>query len=210
MTSVFDPVLGMSPLADGLWGLIGELIMPMSDIQRYSDAIEAALHFEREGSHAVGHVNALINAYLRGSDREPLRPHMTREWHAMLFPAGEGAYRTAEAFMCGSGFAGTPPHFIPSAMFILAGNISWIMDRAIGEELSVWSAMAEAHLQFERIHPFADGNGRVGRVLLQYTAGFLRCCPICLRMSSKNEYIRSLEAGDVQRLAILFRESEWR
>ena len=52
------------------------------------------------------------------------------------------------------------------------------------------------HAKFENIHPFADGNGRVGRLALNY---FLVCKnhpPIIIHEEDRNEYFAALESWD--------------
>lgn len=52
------------------------------------------------------------------------------------------------------------------------------------------------HAKFENIHPFADGNGRVGRMALNY---FLVCKnhpPIIIHEEDRNEYFAALESWD--------------
>ena len=61
------------------------------------------------------------------------------------------------------------------------------------------------HAKFEKIHPFADGNGRVGRFLLNYILMKNKYFPIIIRKSSRNQYIRALDAADREKWIPLLR-----
>ena len=52
------------------------------------------------------------------------------------------------------------------------------------------------HHKFERIHPFADGNGRVGRMLLNYILIRNGYFPIIIRKTHRNQYLKALQAAD--------------
>jgi Fic family protein len=55
---------------------------------------------------------------------------------------------------------------------------------------------AEFHARFERIHPFEDGNGRVGRVLLNAILREHGYPPLIIRKTSRIAYLAALAAHD--------------
>lgn len=52
------------------------------------------------------------------------------------------------------------------------------------------------HLEFERIHPFCDGNGRVGRALMQFQLKSWGFPPIIVRNKEKRHYYAAFQAYD--------------
>ncbi len=52
------------------------------------------------------------------------------------------------------------------------------------------------HHRFEKIHPFADGNGRVGRMLLNYILIQSGYFPVIIRKNQREKYLKALEAAD--------------
>ncbi len=61
---------------------------------------------------------------------------------------------------CSAAFVPPPPELVPELMADLCAFCT-------GESLPAVAQAAIAHAQFETIHPFADGNGRTGRALIQ-------------------------------------------
>lgn len=57
-------------------------------------------------------------------------------------------------------------------------------------------AAAYFHAKFENIHPFADGNGRTGRLALNYLLVLLDHPPIIIHAEDKERYYAALEAWD--------------
>jgi Fic family protein len=121
---------------------------------------------------------------------------LVKALHARLMDGVEyggtpGAFRTIQNWIGGGGniyrarFVPPPPDRVPACM----DDLERLLTYAPGEEeqmvLSIVLRMAIAHAQFETIHPFVDGNGRVGRILLPlmlaaegyppvYLAGYLK------------------------------------
>ena len=66
-----------------------------------------------------------------------------------------------------------------------------------GENGDVFETISEFHLKFENIHPFIDGNGRVGRLFLNLMliwSGFL---PINVKVTDKGKYYRAFRQYDI-------------
>lgn len=106
----------------------------------------------------------------------PLSHEMLYEWHSMLFKRDShiddiGKYRThPEAMQIVSGrldthkvfFEAPPSDQVPEEM---TNFIDWFNSTA--SSMSILGRAAVAHVYFESIHPFEDGNGRIGRILVE-------------------------------------------
>ena len=59
--------------------------------------------------------------------------------------------------------------------------------------------VAYAHLEFSKIHPLLDGNGRLARLILNYVLMAKGFVPIVIRAKNKEEYFNCLEAYKVDK-----------
>ena len=83
------------------------------------------------------------------------------------------------------------PHIAPAPE-----HVELMMEQitiAFTAELESWflDKIARFHLEFESIHPFCDGNGRIGRVLINFQLLKLGLPRIILRNSEKQHYYRA-------------------
>ncbi len=60
------------------------------------------------------------------------------------------------------------------------------------------TAAAYFHAKFENIHPFADGNGRTGRLAMNYFLVLHNHPPITIFEEDRKEYYEALEAWDIR------------
>jgi len=118
------------------------------------------------------YVAALDHGLKRLKDGFPLSLRLIREVHAVLLRGGRGEKFSPGEFRASQNWiGGTRPgnaRFVPPPPQELAVCLSelekFISDEA-GKTPTLLKA-ALAHVQFETIHPFLDGNGRLGRLLI--------------------------------------------
>ena len=118
-----------------------------------------------------------LEALRKRRSRKAITAQLIRKMHAILMqdaPAHvmAGHYRNTQAWIGSdriedANFVPIPPNRIAACMAELEASMLLYAPRK--EEhghLSVVAQIAIAHAQFETIHPFADGNGRAGRLLM--------------------------------------------
>ncbi len=104
------------------------------------------------------------------------RPGSFREHDIQSFPGGM-----------------TPPPWpdVPAAMH------DWIDDvHRIGASAQTIESLAAAHHRFEQIHPFLDGNGRAGRLLLNLLLVRLGYAPAIVYKRDRTKYVQALRKAD--------------
>jgi Fic family protein len=97
----------------------------------------------------------------------PLSSRVIRELHATLLSSVRGTDRTPGDFRTRQVHIGSDRRFVPAPadrVDALIADLERYMNEQVRADCLVQSFLA--HYQFETIHPFLDGNGRVGRLLL--------------------------------------------
>ncbi len=140
---------------------------------------------------------ARVTAYLRATLNKPLGLDRLLLLHQMLL--GNIDDEIAGRFRSSGEYVRVGTHIAPSPEHVEA--LLGAMFAAYGADVSTRSTLrlARLHLEFERIHPFVDGNGRIGRVLLNdalYRMGFP---PIIVRNKGKLAYYSMLRRYDTDR-----------
>ena len=118
------------------------------------------------------YVSALEHGMARLREGFPLCNRLLREMHVQLMAKGRGSDKLPGEFRCSQNWiGGTRPgnaHFVPPPPQEVEGCMAALEAflHADNDGLPTLLRAALAHVQFETIHPFLDGNGRLGRLLI--------------------------------------------
>jgi len=154
-----------------------------SQIEGTQSTLEDVLEFEvdnkgrdrvKDVEEVVNYVAAMNHGLLR-LDEFPLCLRLIREIHEKLLAGVRGSHRDPGEFRSSQNWIGpdgctlmnatyVPPP-VPEMKDALANLETFLHDDA---HIPVLIRSAVAHAQFETIHPFLDGNGRVGRLLITF------------------------------------------
>ncbi len=103
----------------------------------------------------------------------PLSEHLLRETHVLLMKGvrgqdkGPGDYRTDQNWIGSAGRGIEEASFVPIAPeHLRAGMNAWARYLDDETQPDPIVQLALAHVEFEALHPFRDGNGRLGRMLI--------------------------------------------
>ena len=110
----------------------------------------------------------------------------TRRWQLGERP---GEYKRHD-FVTGRYEIGAFPEDVPEEMAELLSEMA-----DVPEEKAL-TAAAYFHAKFENIHPFADGNGRAGRLLMNYFLLLHNHPPVTIHEEDRKSYYGALEAWD--------------
>lgn len=204
-----------SPFGDRLvWPFVRLEAVSSSRIEGTASSFEDLMRFEQQtmfdedarGRHdeaeVLAYVRALEYIWTQPRDRQITLSYI-REIHQILMePSNElitdpGRFRRRAVYIGGSSikqasFVPPPPALVPSLLADLETTI------ARNRNIPRLALIAMTHYQFETIHPFNDGNGRTGRLLMLLQlrkSGLLDVPPLHISRaieSSKQTYIDML------------------
>jgi Fic family protein len=154
-----------------------------------------------EGKSIVEHLEAINHAAawnhilsLQGKSRQDISEQTIRDIHALILQnidnTNAGRYRSIAVRIAGSEVVMPNPIKVPDMMieFVdwLHKTNSDIVDIAI-----------QAHYRFVSIHPFTDGNGRTGRLLMNLILMQAGYPPAIIRKEDRRVYISGIEKGQL-------------
>ncbi len=188
-----------------------------SQIEGTQSSVSELLLFEIEEMPGVptddilevsNYVRALEHGLQRISDGFPLSNRLIREIHAELLDSGRGSDKLPGEFRRSQNWiGGTRPgtaHFVPPPPHAVADCMYDLEKFLHGQDPGIDPLLRAgiAHLQFETIHPFLDGNGRVGRLLITLLLchdGLLRSPMLYLSLYFKQNRERYYDLLDIVR-----------
>ena len=110
-----------------------------------------------------------------------------------------GGYRAVQVFIQGSEHIPPEPEKVPNLMMYYIYNYNH-------DEQDIFTKIARYHIEFERIHPFEDGNGRTGRLIINYELLKNNLPPVVIAKEDRVKYFEFLRNADINGLAEWLKE----
>jgi len=153
-------------------------------IELKRDSVRSSLHkkldiaFDREKDNSTKNSDSLTELYLDSRfNQEKLSIERLHRWHcaifeeydSVLYPVNKGVFRNHDDMQIVSGSIGREKvHYQAIPQKEIEPSIKELIEyiNSSSENFIVKSAVA--HLWFESVHPYDDGNGRIGRAIVNY------------------------------------------
>lgn len=176
-----DMVTAILPNPDLFIGMyVRQEAVLSSQIEGTQSTLEDVLEFEAGATEEPKDVEEVINYVaamnhgLRRLEELPMSLRLIREIHAELMRSGRGSNSTPGEFRKTQNWIGpagctlkTATH-VPPPVSEMHDSLHNLENFLHATQMPVLIHAAIAHAQFETIHPFLDGNGRVGRLLITF------------------------------------------
>ena len=146
----------------------------------------------REIYEAINHGKALELLFKNLQNNEEFNEKFLKDLNQIInkdIKDTEG-YRTVQVFIRGSEHIPPEPEKIPNLMMYYVHNYNH-------DEQDIFTKIAKYHIDFEKIHPFEDGNGRTGRLLINYELLKNNLPPVVIEKDDRIKYFEFLRNNDV-------------
>ncbi len=155
---------------------------------------------------AVGHKEAFWYICDLVKEKAELTEYVIKQIHTLVLadkPQDRGVYRRVPVRIMGAQHTPPQPYLIEPKMTEFLFNFK-------NSEENIVDKLARFHLEFEGIHPFIDGNGRTGRLLVNMELMKAGYPPIDIKFTDRMRYYDAFDAyhvrGDLSEMAKLFAE----
>jgi len=140
----------------------------------------------KEHLEAVGHKDAFEYIKELVSDKMVLSEKIIKDIHSLVLidrPQDKGVYRRLPVRILGAQIDPPQPYLVPIRMEELMRDYN-----SKDNKLHIIEKLSRFHLDFEGVHPFIDGNGRTGRLILNLEIMKNGYLPISIKFSDRKRY----------------------
>lgn len=149
---------------------------------------------------AVGHKEAFEYVEELVKSNTPLTEFIIKQIHSLVLadkPQDRGVYRRIPVRIIGAKTEPVQPYLIEPEM-------NGLLTRYAESKLNIVEKLADFHIRFETIHPFIDGNGRTGRLLVNLELMKAGYPPIDIKFGDRMRYYNAFD--DIKEMTKLFAE----
>jgi len=159
----------ISSRMEGTISTMDEILRYEADHSEGDEQDKKAANIRSEVIETILYQRALRNAERAMADGTPLTEHMIRSLHQVLLSWGRGAQKSPGQYKNEQNYIvdnRRNVRFIPISPTNLSAGMQLLLSYMHDEQSQILIRTALSHLEFEALHPFKDGNGRVGRMLI--------------------------------------------
>lgn len=139
---------------------------------------------------AVGHKDAFLYVQDLVKNKVPFSEAIIKQIHTLVLmdrPEDRGIYRRIPVRILGA-------YHTPPEPYLVAEMIEKLVKESANQKLHPIEAAALFHLKFEGIHPFVDGNGRTGRLILNLFLMQSGYPPINVKFTDRKRYYEAFDS----------------
>src|SRR5690625_4663886 len=154
----------------------------------------------REYFEVLNHEQAFEYVIDQIRNETPLSVSVIKNIHEKLtdrLQYDKGRFKENENFIKGAEFSTAPPREVPELINQLISNLDYKIDVAFSDK-DIVEAVLESHIAFEKIHPFSDGNGRMGRMIMNYSLLENGLPPLIIDKENKGLYNQILHEAQIK------------
>ncbi len=136
----------------------------------YGDEVNAGTEARADGLETYLYQRSLRTAQNAMAEGRPLSASLVKSIHQQLLSWGRGAQKSPGAYKTEQNYIGErgsrEVSFLPIAPEKLESGMEALFAMIGNKQVPILLRAALAHVEFEALHPFKNGNGRVGRMLI--------------------------------------------
>lgn len=174
LEGMVNPEILLSPIANKeavLSSRIEGTIASLEEVLQHEAGQEYDEHKKGDIKEIINYRRALLAAEHYLTER-PITLHLIRSLHEILMQDVRGGDRTPGCFRTDQNWIGKPgsrveqARFVPPEPLVMQAHLDKLQHFIESDYNDPLVQLALIHAQFEIIHPFNDGNGRMGRMLI--------------------------------------------
>jgi Fic family protein len=215
LQSVINPAVMLSPLTNReavLSSKIEGTQATVDEVLEYEAGIEFGGEKVKDIQEIGNYRKALVLASEALADR-PITLSLLRQMHAVLMDSVRGSNKTPGTFRIEQNWIGPAgctieqASFVPPSPLQLLDHLEAWEKYLLTDDFDPLVQVAIVHAQFELIHPFKDGNGRIGRLLIPLFLYQKRA--LASPMFYLSEYLESHREVYYARLRGISQDGDW-
>lgn len=215
LQSVVNPSVMLSPLTQREAVLSSKIEGTQATLDEVLE-YEAGIEFDPEKTHDIQEVVNYRKALLLASEalaHGPVDLRLILQMHSVLMNSVRGSRKSPGQFRTEQNWIGTEGSTIETAKFVppvpdrLLDDLKSFETYLASDDIDSLVQAAIVHAQFEILHPFKDGNGRIGRLLIPL---FLyQKNALASPMFYLSEYLEANRETYYQRLRAITESGDW-